>query len=263
MMNYNRVVVKIGTSTLAHATGRLNIRRVERLVKTLADIKNTGREIILVTSGSIGVGAGKLGYSRRPEDLPGKQACAAVGQCELMYIYDKLFGEYHHIVAQVLLTQHSLNGGKRQQNVANTFRALINKNVIPIVNANDTVSTNEIEFGDNDTLSAKISCFVKADLLLILSDIDGLYDSNPSVNPDATLIEHVHEINDELRQIASGRGSSLGTGGMITKLMAAEIAGSERIPTIIMNGREPERIYDLFDGKKIGTLFELKEKTDE
>ena len=144
MMNYNRVVVKIGTSTLAHATGRLNIRRVERLVKTLADIKNTGREIILVTSGSIGVGAGKLGYSRRPEDLPGKQACAAVGQCELMYIYDKLFGEYHHIVAQVLLTQHSLNGGKRQQNVANTFRALINKNVIPIVNANDTVSTNEI-----------------------------------------------------------------------------------------------------------------------
>ena len=259
-MKYKRVVVKVGTSTLAHATGRLNIRRIERLVKVLSDIKNSGIEIVLVTSGSIGVGAGKLGYIKRPDDLPGKQACAAVGQCELMYIYDKLFGEYNHTVAQVLLTQYTVDGGEREQNVVNTFKALLHKNVIPIVNANDTVSTTEIEFGDNDTLSALVSRFVNADLLLILTDIDGLYDGNPSENPDAKLIEYVDKIDDNLRKIASGRGSSLGTGGMITRLDAAEIAGDASIPTVIINGRQLERVYELFDGKNIGTLFELKKK---
>lgn len=262
-MNYNKVVIKIGTSTLAHSTGRLNIRRVEKLVKTISDIKNSGREIILVSSGAVGVGASKLGYSKRPDDIPGKQACAAIGQCELMYIYDKLFREYHHIVAQVLLTSHSFHNEKRQQNVSNTFLSLTQKNVIPIVNSNDTVSTREIECGDNDTLSARISCFVKADLLLILSDIDGLYDSNPSKNPNAKLISHVDHIDDDLRRIASGSGSSFGTGGMATKLMAAEIAGKEGVPTVVMNGSEPELLYDFFEGKKIGTLFELKENTDE
>lgn len=256
-MKYPRIIVKIGTSTLAHPTGMLNLRRIQELVRVISDIKNTGRELVLVTSGSIGVGAGKLGYLSRPSTLPAKQACAAVGQCELMNTYSQLFGAYNHTVAQVLLTQFTIDHGERELNAVNTFRALLSQRVLPIVNANDTISTKEIEFGDNDTLSAHVAALTKADALLLLTDIDGLYDSNPSTNPNAKLIPFVNKIDEHLKQIASGRGSSLGTGGMITKLQAAEIAGQHQIPTFILNGQRPEALYDIIEGKNPGTLIQL------
>lgn len=249
------IVVKVGTSTLAHATGLLNIRRVERLVKVLSDLKNAGHKIILITSGAIGVGAGKLGLDSSPTDIPSKQACAAVGQCELMYIYDKLFGEYNHVVSQVLLTQDIIDGNEREYNVCNTMTALLKMNAIPIINENDTVSTDELEFGDNDTLSAIVSRLVKADLLVLMTDIDGLYDSNPLINPNAKLISVVHKIDGRIKEIAGGRSSSLGTGGMITKIQAAEIARSAGIPMYIINGEKPRLLYRILDGKQEGTYF--------
>jgi glutamate 5-kinase len=262
MTQVNRIVVKVGTSTLAHSTGMLNIRRVEKLVKVLSDLKNAGKEVILVSSGSIGVGSGKLGLKERPKDIPSKQACAAIGQCELMYIYDKLFGEYNHVVSQVLLTKDIIDHDNRERNVINTLSALLSMNVIPIVNENDTVSTDEIEFGDNDTLSAIVSILVNADLLVVLTDIDGLYDSNPSENPDAKLIPRVDTITEDIKRIAGGRGSSLGTGGMITKIQAAELATGRHIPMYIINGQNPDQIYDLFDGEQVGTYFPAPKKEE-
>lgn len=250
-----RVVVKVGTSTLTHATGLLNIRLVEQLVRVLSDLKNAGKEIILVTSGAIGVGAGKLGMRKRPSDMPTKQACAALGQSELMYVYDKCFSEYNHNVAQVLLTRDIIEDARRKENVTNTLSRLLSLSVIPVINENDTVSTEEIEFGDNDTLSAIVSSIVQADLLIILTDIDGLYDSDPHENPAAKRIPHVRLLDSAILAAAGSKGSEFGTGGMAAKLHAAQICMDQNIPMIIMNGSRPAMIYDLLDGENIGTLF--------
>ena len=250
-----RIVVKVGTSTLTYANGKLNLRRIEPLVRVLSDIKNSGREVILVTSGAIGVGAAHLGLKERPRDIGGKQAAAAVGQCELMYIYDKHFSEYGHVTAQVLLTRDVVEDHDRKANVVNTFNRLLEYGAVPIVNENDTVSVEEIEFGDNDFLSAVVAVLSDAGALIVLTDTDGLYTSDPRTHSDAVLIPLVGKIDDRLREAASGAGSSRGTGGMITKLHAAEIATGSNIPTVIMNGSNPARIYDLFEGKPVGTLF--------
>lgn len=251
-----RIVIKVGTSTLTHKTGRLNIRRMERLVKVIADIQNSGRQVTLVSSGAIGLGMAKLGMQSRPTETQLKQACAAVGQCELMYMYDKLFGEYNLTVAQILLTKYILDSPRRN-NVENTFEQLLCRNVIPVVNENDTVAIDELEleFGENDTLAAHVAIFNNADMLVILSDIDGFYDSNPKLNPDAKLIPMVTEINDDVRRLAGDAVSGLGTGGMITKLNAAEMVMNNNIDMAILNGRNPDILYDLFDGKAAGTIF--------
>ena len=254
-----RIVIKVGTSTLTHKTGRLNIRRMERFVKVLADLQNSGKEIVLVSSGAIGLGMSKMGLPERPKDTPMKQACAAVGQCELMYIYDKLFGEYNLNVAQILLTKYIIDT-PRKNNVENTFEKLISHNVIPVVNENDTVAIDELELelGENDSLAALVAIMSHSDMLVILSDIDGLFDGNPKDNPDAKLIPVVNEITDEIRGLAGGAGSGLGTGGMITKIHAAEIAMDAGIDMAILNGRNPSVLYDLFDGKDVGTIFTSK-----
>lgn len=251
----NRIVVKVGTSTLAHKTGLMNIQRMERLVKVLADLKNSGKEIILVSSGAIGVGVGKMGLKEKPTDTPAKQACAAIGQCELMYCYDKYFSEYNHSVAQVLLTRDILDSPERKQNVVNTFQNLLRYGVVPVVNENDTVAVEEIVFGDNDTLSAIVGSLVGADLLIILSDIDGVFDQNPRVNPNAKLIPHIPEITDSIRALAGDHGTSLGTGGMVTKITAAQIGLNAGFPTVILNGSRPENLYDLLEGKQVGTYI--------
>lgn len=250
-----RVVVKVGTSTLTHNTGLINIRRIEQFIKVLADIRNSGRDLILVSSGAIAVGVGKLGLKERPADTPSKQAAAAVGQCELMYLYDKLFSEYNQNVAQVLLTRDVFETEKRNVNVHNTFMRLLEMGAIPIVNENDTVSVEEIEFGDNDTLSAMVATIVDADALIIISDIDGLYDDNPRINPKAKLIHRVEQIDERIKSLAHGAGSARGTGGMVTKINAAEIACPKGIDVAIVNGSDPAVLYDLFDGKQVGTHF--------
>ena len=251
-----RVVVKLGTSTLTHKTGRLNIRRVEQLVKTLADLQNAGHEIILVSSGAIGLGMGKMGMTKRPTDTPGKQACAAVGQCELMYMYDKLFAEYGLTVAQMLLTKYVLLEDRRT-NVENAMERIISYGVIPVINENDTVAIDELELevGENDSLAAMVATIAHADLLVIMSDIEGLYDKDPHQYEDAELIPVVHEITPQIRELAGGAGTSLGTGGMITKIRAVEIAHEAGIDVALLNGRHPKRLYDLFDDKQVGTIF--------
>lgn len=251
-----RVVVKVGTSTLTHRTGRLNIRRVENLVKTLADLQNAGHEIVLVSSGAIALGMGKLGMTKRPQDTPGKQACAAVGQCELMYMYDKFFAEYSIVVAQVLLTKYVLLEDRRQH-VVNSMERLLSQGVIPIVNENDTVAIDELELevGENDSLAANVATIANADLLVIMSDIDGLYDKDPHVHDDARLIPEVGRITDDIRDLAGGAGSALGTGGMATKIKAVEIAHAADIDVVLMNGKNPRKLYDLFEDKPVGTIF--------
>lgn len=252
------VVVKIGTSTLTYENGKLNLRRIDQLCRALSDLQNSGRRIVLVSSGAIGVGVGKLGLAKRPDDTAKKQALAAVGQCELMFIYDKFFGEYHQNVAQVLLTADVTARENSRQNVVNTFRELLSMGIIPIVNENDTVAVDELEghnFGDNDTLSAIVATLVGADALVILTDIDGVYDKNPKTCPDAKRIPVIHEINDDVRAMAGGAGSSRGTGGMATKVRAAELAGRANIPTVIIAGDDPENLYRVFEGADIGTIF--------
>ena len=253
-----KLVVKVGTSTLAHAGGRLNIRRIELLCKVLADLKNAGHEVILVSSGAIGMGVGKLNLRERPKDTAGKQAAAAVGQCELMYTYDKLFSEYNHTVAQILLTAEDLRNEKRHTNFENTMEKLLDMQVLPIINENDTVATEEIEIGDNDTLAAIVAVSVKAELLVLLSDIDGLYTADPHKDCDARLINEVHEINESIIALGGGKGSSLGTGGMATKLHAAQIATEKGCDMIITNGERPEVLYEIADGKAVGTRFFAK-----
>ena len=255
-----RVVCKVGTSTLTHATGRLNIRRVEALCRVLSDIKNAGHEVILVSSGAIGMGVGKLNLSARPQDMPGKQAAAAVGQCELMYVYDKLFSEYHHTVAQILLTGEDLRDEARHANFTNTMLRLLSYGAIPVINENDTVSTEEIAVGDNDTLGALVAESVQADRLIVLSDIDGLYTADPRKDPSARRLEEGTEITDEVLSLAGGSGSGLGTGGMATKLAAARICLAAGVEMIIMNGKDPERLYDVMEGKKVGTRFGRKDR---
>lgn len=250
-----RIVIKVGTSTLTHPSGHINIRLMEKLVKVLADIKNTDRELVLVSSGAIGVGVGKLGLRERPKTIPGKQAAAAVGQCELMYLYDKYFSEYNHTVGQVLLTRYSLDDAESRENVRNTFEALLGMGAIPVVNENDTVATDEIRVGDNDTLSAIVTQIIDADALVILSDIDGLYTADPRKDEHAALIPEVREITLELKALAGEPGSALGTGGMATKLKAAEIAMACGCDMVIANGQRPEQLYDIAAGRHTGTRF--------
>ena len=253
-----RIVVKVGTSTLAHSTGNMNIRRIEKLCKVLSDLKNQGHEIILVSSGAIGMGTGKLCLAQKPTDIPTKQAAASVGQCELMYTYDKLFSEYNHTVAQLLIVGTDIGNEERRNNFKNTLFRLLELGALPIINENDTVSTAEIEIGDNDTLSAIVATNVNADLLILLSDIDGLYTADPRKNPDAKLIHTVCEITQEILASAGGKGSSLGTGGMATKLNAAKIAQESGIDMVIANGENPDILYDITEGKLIGTRFIAK-----
>jgi len=250
-----RITVKVGTSTLTHATGRMDIRRVETLCRILSDIRNAGHELVLVSSGAIGMGVGKLNLSERPADMPTKQAAAAVGQCELMYVYDKLFSEYNHTVAQILLTGEDLRDDARHENFSNTLRRLLELGVVPVINENDTVSTSEIAVGDNDTLGALVAVSVSADLLIILSDIDGLYTADPRKHADATLIPEVREITAEMRAGAGGGGTALSTGGMATKLTAAELCMNAGTDMMIVNGARPEILYDVLDGKRVGTRF--------
>ena len=254
-----RIVVKVGTSTLAHPTGRLNIQRMERFCKVLSDLKNMGHEIILVSSGAIAMGFGKLNLSERPQDTPTKQASAAVGQCELMYIYDKLFTEYNHTVAQLLITAPDIEeGGSRRENFHNTLARLLELGALPIINENDTISTAEFGIGDNDTLSAVVAATVHADLLILLSDIDGLFDGDPRKNPDAKLIDTVDKIDEHIISLGGGSGSSLGTGGMATKLRAAQMATTAGCEMVITNGQTPEIHYDVAAGKRVGTRFTVK-----
>ncbi len=251
-----RIVVKVGTSTLTHKTGRLNIRRVETLVKTIADLQNAGYEMILVSSGAVGLGMSKLGLTEKPKETPMKQACAAVGQCELMYMYDNEFSKYSITVAQVLLTKYVLLENRRN-NVENAMEKLISHGVIPVVNENDTVAIDELELevGENDSLAATVASVAKADLLVIMSDIDGLYNKDPHKYDDAVLIPVVEKIDDDIIALAGGAGSALGTGGMRTKIKAAQIAAEDGVSMVIMNGNDPQALYDLLNDKPVGTLF--------
>ena len=253
-----RMVVKIGTSTLTHATGHMNIRRVEQLCRVLADLKNAGHEVILVSSGAIGMGVGKLGLRERPSDMPTKQAAAAVGQCELMYVYDKLFSEYNHTVAQILLTGDDLNHADRHENFRNTMSRLLELGVLPIINENDTVATTEIAVGDNDTLGAIVAVCAKAELLVLLSDIDGLYTADPHKCADAELISTVEALTPDILALAGDKGSALGTGGMKTKLRAASMCCDAGCDMIIANGADPDLLYRLIDGEAVGTRFIAK-----
>ena len=254
-----RIVIKVGTSTLAHSSGRMNIRRVELLCKVLSDIKNAGNQIVLVSSGAIGMGVGKLGLSGRPGDMPGKQAAAAVGQCELMYTYDKLFSEYNHTVAQILLTADDIQDENRSRHVHDTLEKLLSWGVLPVVNENDAVSIDEIgvhtTIGENDTLSAIVAQLVGADMLVLLSDIDGLYTADPRKDPAATLIPVVEEITPDILALAGGAGSGLGSGGMATKLKAAQLATTAHMDMVIANGEHPEVLHALLEGKPVGTRF--------
>ena len=253
-----RIVVKIGTSTLAHPSGHLNIRRVETLCKIMSDIKNAGHEVILVSSGAIGMGVGKLGLRQRPTDIPSKQAAAAVGQCELMYTYDKLFGEYHHTVAQLLITRDDTANEKRHSNFINTLNRLLELGTLPVINENDTIATDEIVIGDNDTLAAIVAQSIQADLLVLLSDIDGLYTADPHKDETAVLISRVNKVDEKILALAGVSSTTQGTGGMVTKLHAAEICLSCGCDMVIANGNRPENLYDILDGKAVGTTFSGK-----
>ena len=257
-MENKRTVIKVGTSTLTYENGKINYRRIESLCKVISDLQNRGEQLIFVSSGAIGVGMGKVGLESRPQETRKKQALAAIGQCELMFMYDKLFGEYNHSVAQILLTRYAVETIQKRQNVINTIEELLNMNIIPVINENDTVAIDELEgnnFGDNDMLSAIVSRLVRADRLIILTDIDGLYDSNPKTNPDARKIDTVTEITPEILNMAAGTGSNRGTGGMITKLQAADYATQKGTEVYVINGSNPEDLYEIFDGNNIGTVF--------
>ncbi|WP_428864376.1 glutamate 5-kinase [Clostridium sediminicola] len=255
LSNVKRIVIKIGSSTLTYPTGLLNFSRIEKLVRQIADINNRGIEVILVSSGAVAAGIGKLGLKSRPKTIPEKQAAAAVGQGILIHMYEKILSEYGKIAAQMLLTKDDMSERKRFLNIRNAFFSLLESNVIPIVNENDAVIVDEIKFGDNDTLSAMVTGLVEADLLIILSDIKGLYDSNPKLNPDAKLINNVYEITDEIISCAGGAGSNLGTGGMITKLNAAKIASTSGASMIIVDGSEENILSNVIEGNNVGTFF--------
>lgn len=250
-----RIVVKVGSSTLTYPNGSLNLRHIENLVRQLADIHNSGKDVILVTSGAIAAGVGKLGLAAKPKSMPMKQACAAVGQVALMHMYDKLFAEYGKVTSQILITKEDMDHKTRFINAKNTFSALLKQKVIPIVNENDAIAIEEIKFGDNDTLSAEVCRLTSSDLLILLSDIDGLYDSNPSTNPNAVLVNYVTELTDEVYASAEGAGSAVGTGGMITKLHAAQITMDNGAAMVIVDGSIPNIIEEILEGKEIGTFF--------
>ncbi|MBQ9085631.1 MAG: glutamate 5-kinase [Clostridia bacterium] len=254
----HRIVVKVGTSTLTHATGHLNLRRIERLVKVLSDLQNSGIRVVLVSSGAVSAGVAKIGFGHIPSTPEEKQAMAAIGQSELMKIYDRFFSDYGHTVAQILMTKDVMTNPVRRNAAENTFHRLMEMRCIPIVNENDSVSTDELtKFGGNDILSAHVARICRADLLLNLSDVDGLYDSDPRNNPDARLIERVEDI-DSITAGAGGAGSDRGTGGMVAKLQAAKLVTEEGIPMFILNGHDPEILYTLLDGGHVGTYFTAK-----
>ena len=252
-----RIVIKIGSSSLIHSeTGRLDFRKLEILARELSDLHNQGKDVVLVSSGAIAVGAAALGMKGKPAELEKKQACAAVGQARLMTIYQKLFGEYNQMVAQILMTKNTMVNNTNRRNAQNTFNQLLAEGVIPIVNENDTISTFEIKFGDNDTLSAIVAALIDADLLILLSDIDGLYTDDPNKNKDAQFIEMVSELDDELMSMGkSTTGSNVGTGGMNTKLSAAKIATSAGADMIIASGHDVRILHRIMDGRNIGTFF--------
>ena len=256
--NSKRMVVKVGTSTLTYPTGKTNLQIVDRLARVLSDLQNQGKEVVLVSSGAIGMAVGKLGLAKKPQETAKKQAVAAVGQCELMFMYDKLFSEYGNTIGQLLITRSDFESDERRANLSNSFEKLFEFGAIPVINENDSIAVEEIVFGDNDTLSAMVAKLVNADALIILSDIDGLYSGNPREDENAYLIPVVEEISDELMAIAGTKGSTRGTGGMVTKLHAAQIAMDAGIDTVVMNGAQPEDIYRLLDGRQIGTYFKAK-----
>ena len=250
-----RIVVKVGTSTLTYDTGRTNIRHISRLVNVLADIMNSGDQVVLVSSGAIAVGCGKLGLKQRPTDTPGRQAVSTVGQCELMFMYDKLFSEYSYSAGQLLITKADADDPERRDNLTNAFEKLLEMGAVPIVNENDCVAVEEIAYGDNDCLSAIVARLIRADMLIMLTDTDGLFDSDPALNKNARLISEVEQITPDLQKLAGGAGTTRGTGGMITKLHAAQIATEAGIETYIINGGDAENIYRVLDGESIGTRF--------
>jgi glutamate 5-kinase len=257
-----RIVVKVGTSTLTHASGLLNLARIESLVRQLADLHNQNYEVILVTSGAVGAGMGKLGLKEKPKTIPEKQAAAAVGQGILLHMYEKIFSEYGKTIAQILLTKDDFSHKNRSSNARNTFFELLRLGVIPIINENDAVVVNEIKVGDNDTLSALVASLVQADLLILLSDIDGLYSDNPNTNPDAKLIPFVGSITSEIEKTASGAGSKLGTGGMTTKISAAKIATASGTAMVIANGSSTGVLQNIVDCNEAGTLFKQLKRGD-
>lgn len=252
-----RIVVKVGTSTLTHKTGKTNIARIAKLVSVLSDLKNAGNEIILVSSGAIAIGTSRLRLSEKPKEVKGLQAAAAVGQSELMFLYDKLFSEYDVVVSQLLFTADALDNQNSKKHIIDTFNQLLEYDCVPIVNENDSVSIEELLNGDNDCLSATVATLTNADLLVLLTDTDGMFDGNPAENPDARLISRVEEINDEIKSLAGGAGAK-GTGGFVTKVKAAEIATSAGIPVVIMNGSRPTDIYHVLNGESVGTYFERR-----
>ncbi|MCL2696564.1 MAG: glutamate 5-kinase [Oscillospiraceae bacterium] len=249
-----RVVIKVGTSNIAHKTGNINIRRVENLVRVIADIQGSGREVIFVTSGAISVGMARMNIQSRPSDTTGKQACAAIGQSALMNIYDNEFAKYNRTVAQILMTRDVISNRERRQNVKNTLERLLAMGVIPIINANDTVSLEELDFDENDTLSAMVARLAEAHLLIMFTDVDGLYDKNPA-EPGAKLIPVVERVTQEMIHAAAGKGTELSSGGMVTKLEAAVLAKEDGIPSVILNGERLEILYDLFENKAVCTVF--------
>lgn len=258
LKNAKRIVFKVGTSTLTFATGKTNLRRLDSIVRVLSDLSNSGLDIALVTSGAIGVGVGKLGLSEKPTDMPSRQAAACIGQCELMFIYDKFFSEYGKIIGQLLMTKGDVDNDERRENLINSFDKMFHYGVIPVINENDSVAIEEIAYGDNDNLSATVAKLIDADALVILTDTDGLFTGNPGEDPSARLIPFVDEITPELEAIAGGSGTKRGTGGMVTKINAAKVATSAGIDTVIMNGNFPDDIYKLFDGRSVGTFFKSK-----
>ncbi len=257
-----KIVVKIGTTSLTHSDGGINFERIEKLAKVLSQLRNGGKQILLVTSGAIAAGAGKLGLTRKPEKLAEKQALAAIGQAELIKIYEKSFTNYNQIVAQVLITKDGIFHPIRRLNAKNTLNTLMSMNIIPIINENDTVSTDEIEFGDNDTLSAHVSVLTEAELLVILSDIDGLYNNDPRKDQNATIISKVVEISNEIEEIAGNAGSHFAKGGMATKISAAKLCEKAGIDTVIASGEDPAVIFEILEGKEVGTLFVAKKEFD-
>ena len=261
---YKRVVIKIGSSSLTHeATGSINFVKMERLVRVLCDLRNRGMDVCLVSSGAIAVGKDSIGLKERPTDISMKQACAAIGQARLMMTYQKLFGEYNQITAQVLMTKDTMVNSVSRENAQNTFEELFRIGAIPVVNENDTVSTYEMRFGDNDTLSALVASLVGADLLILLSDIDGLYTDDPHKNPEAKLISDVETISEEILHMAKGTtGSGVGTGGMATKLAAAQIATYSGADMMIANGEDVAVVEEIMDGKKVGTCFHANSNVD-
>lgn len=260
LKNKKRIVIKIGSSSLTHAGGQLNLLRIEKLARVMTDLHNSGKELLLVSSGAIATGAGKMGFDKKPTDKIKKQALAAIGQAELIKIYDKFFEEYNKTVAQVLLTKDGMENSVRRKNARNTLNELINMGIIPVINENDTISTDEIEFGDNDTLSAIVATLVSADLLIILSDIDGMFTSDPSVNQTAELISKIVDIEEDIERFIFNNNSAFGTGGMASKIAAARHCAEHEVDMIITNGSDPNNIYKILEGQEIGTLF-LSKKT--